>query len=162
VNTFDFSFYKIMRLIEETMPSVNCLTLNCEYPNNYNKSLSNISLEQVRILALPQYGKFSKTDSLNWSRLFPCVERLNVSISSKRQIPFLIDQFKNMISGFFHGDLDQNKPIQVTRQWLKKHTDRLRSKDTNSFVCQINDRYFFSLCLWIDENDEVSKTHSSS
>jgi hypothetical protein len=159
VNTSEWSFFKILKLIKKSMPSVNYLSLNCTYPIMRCQHFPNISLEQVRILCLPQYGRFEGNDLFNWSRLFPCIERLIASINSKSQIRFLINQFKNMISGFFVIDsyhIDTNKQIKITRQWLEKHIDRFREKNTKNFICQINNRFSFSLCLWIGENDEVS------
>jgi hypothetical protein len=98
-----------------------------------------ISLEQIRILCLPQYGKFEGKDQFNWSRLFASIERLIVSINSKNQIQFLIYQFKNMISGFFPIDpYYMNEKIKITRQWLEKHLHRSRGKNINNFICQIN------------------------
>jgi len=160
INTSEWSFYMIVTLIKEAMPSVNYLSLNCTYPSLRYQYFRNIPLEQIRILSLPQYGKFEGNDPFNWSPIFPSVERLIVTINSKNQIPFLIDQFKNMISGFFYIDpaqIDINRQIQITRQWLKKHTYRLKGENINNFICRINNQYYFSLCLWIGENDEVSE-----
>ncbi len=159
VNNSEWSFYKIVVLIKNTMPYVNYLSLDCSYPGVCKRRCPNISLRQVRILCLPQLGELPNDNSFKWSRFFPCVERLTASINSRRQISFLIDQFKNMNSCFFfiHSDyLCTNTKIQVTRQWLKNHTHRLGGINTNNFVCHIIDKYIFSLCLWIGEDDEVS------
>jgi hypothetical protein len=159
INTSEWSLYKIMTLIEEAMPSVNYLGLNCTYPSMPHQHFPNISLKQIRILCLPQYGKFEDDDQFNWSRLFPSIERLIVSINSKSQIKLLIYQFKNMISGFFYIDphhIHTNKQICITHQWLEKHLDRSREKNTKNFIYQINNQFLFSLSLWISENDEVS------
>jgi hypothetical protein len=114
VNTSEWSFNKIITFIKEAMPSVNYLSLNCKYPRmNYQS----ISLKQIRILCLPQYGKSEGRDRFNWSRHFPSIERLIVSINSKSQIQFLIYQFKTIISGFFSIDTYyMDKQIQITRQ----------------------------------------------
>jgi hypothetical protein len=96
---------------------------------------------------------------LNWCRLFPYIERLIGSINSKSQIRFLINQLKNIISGFFVIDfyhIHINKQIQITSQWLNKHIHRFRGKNANNFICQINNQFLFSLCLCRDENDQVS------
>jgi hypothetical protein len=53
--------------------------------------------------------------------------------------------------------MDRNKQIQITRRWLEKYTYRLRGKNTNNFICQINNQYLFTLCLWIGENNEVNE-----
>ncbi|CAF3189554.1 unnamed protein product [Rotaria sp. Silwood2] len=142
------------------MPSVNHLRLNCTQSNVQYKYFPDISLPQIRILSLPQYGRYTGKIIFNWSKLFPCVERLIASINSKKQIPFLIDHFKNMINSFFVVDdshYDMKQRIKVTRQWLKKHSYRLKGINENNFICQINDQYLFSLCLWIGENDEIDK-----
>ncbi|CAF3939894.1 unnamed protein product [Rotaria sp. Silwood2] len=160
VNTSDWSLDKVITLIKEAMPSVNHLRLNCTQSNVQYKYFPDISLPQIRILSLPQYGRYTGKIIFNWSKLFPCVERLIASINSKKQIPFLIDHFKNMINGFFVVDdshYDMKQRIKVTRQWLKKHSYRLKGINENNFICQINDQYLFSLCLWIGENDEIDK-----
>jgi hypothetical protein len=153
VNTSEWSFENIVTLIKEEMPSVNYLSLNCTYPYmNYQ----NISLEQIRTLCLPQYGKFEGNDQFDWSRLFPSVERLIVWINSKSQIQFLIYQFKNMISGFFSLDpYYRDERIQIRRQWLEKHLHRSRGKNIKNFIYQINNQFLFLLSLWIGENDQV-------
>jgi hypothetical protein len=64
-----------------------------------------------------------------------------------------------MISGFFYIDphhIHTNKQICITHQWLEKHLDRSREKNTKNFIYQINNQFLFSLSLWISENDEVS------
>ncbi|CAF2948899.1 unnamed protein product [Rotaria sp. Silwood2] len=160
VNTSDWSLDKVITLIKEAMPSVNHLRLNCTQSNVQYEYFLDISLPQIRILSLPQYGRYTGKIIFNWSKLFPCVERLIASINSKKQIPFLIDHFKNMINGFFVVDdshYDMKQRIKVTRQWLKKHSYRLKGINENNFICQINDQYLFSLCLWIGENDEIDK-----
>ncbi len=113
-----------------------------------------MNTKQIRILCLPQYGKFEGRDQFNWSRLFPSIERLIVSINSKSQIQFLIYQFKTIISGFFSIDTYyMDKQIQITRQWVEKHLQRARGKYINNFICQINHQVLFSFSLWISEND---------
>ncbi|CAF3382683.1 unnamed protein product [Rotaria sp. Silwood2] len=137
------------------MPAVNYLRLNCTPPHVKYKYFSSISLPQIRKLSLPQYGKYKgKTNFYLW-KLFPCVERLTISINSKKkQIPFLIDYFKKMI----HNDyFDMYDRIRITSQWLKKNTSRLKRKNQHEFVCQINNQFAFSLALWIGEDFEINE-----
>lgn len=160
VNSSDWSYYKVLKLIKNKMPSVYSLTLNCKYTSKHHQHSPIISLEQIRVLNLPKFTEYSNNSSLNWSRFFPSVERLKATINSKNQIPLLIDQFQNMSSGHFYtdpGDINIKKPIKLTRQWLRKHTNRLRGKNSDNFTWHINDQiwYMFSLCLWIGENHEV-------
>ncbi|CAF3320750.1 unnamed protein product [Rotaria sp. Silwood2] len=160
VNTSDWLLDKIILLIKEEMPSVNYLRLNCTQPNVKYKYFSGISLSQIRTLSLPQYGRYKEKTNFYWWKLFPCVERLIVSINSKKQIPFLIDHFKKMISGFFviHNDyINMYDRIKITSQWLKKNTSRLKRKNEHEFVCQINDQFAFSLALWISEDFEINE-----
>ncbi|CAF1177792.1 unnamed protein product [Rotaria sordida] len=152
VNTSDWLLDKIIILIKEEMPSVNYLRLNCIQSNIKYKFFSRISLPQIRTLALPQYGRCREKIKFYWWKLFPCVERLIVSINSKKQIPFLIDHFTKMISGFFviHNDyFNMYDRIKITSQWLKQNTCRLKRKNEDEFVCQIIDQFGFSLALWI-------------
>ncbi|CAF1126266.1 unnamed protein product [Rotaria sordida] len=176
--TSDPSFSTLMTVIKQAMPCVNCLSLNglC-WPLSY-ECFTNISLEQVRVLCLPRYADYPGHDINKWSRLFPRVERLSVSIVSKSQIPFLIDQFKNMVSGFFYIDppdiephnidplhvgpsyidqthIDTNNQIQVTHEWLMEHVKRFRESNMDNFTYQINNEDPLSLSLWIGENDKV-------
>ncbi|CAF2976458.1 unnamed protein product [Rotaria sp. Silwood2] len=160
INTSDWPLDKIVILIKTEMPCVNYLRLNCTQANLQDKYFPDISLSQIRRLSLPQFGRHEEKIQFNWSKVFPCVERLTASINSKKQIVFLIDHFKNMINGFFVLDeyhFDKYDKIKITRQWLKKHNCRLKSKKGNDFICEINDKYSFSLCLWISENDEINK-----
>ncbi|CAF3479464.1 unnamed protein product [Rotaria sp. Silwood2] len=132
------------------MPSVNYLRLNCTPPHVKYKHFSGISLPQIRKLSLPQYGKYKGKTNFYWWKLFPCVERLIISINSKKQIPFLIDHFKKMINVFFviHNDyFDMYDRIKITSQWLKKNISRLKRKNEHEFVCQINNQFAFSLAL---------------
>ncbi|CAF4734115.1 unnamed protein product [Rotaria sp. Silwood1] len=111
VNTSDWPLYKIVTLIKRVIPCVNYLCLNCIHPKLQYKTFPNLSLPQIQILSLLQYGQFIGNDTFNWSKLFPCIERLIASINSKRQISSLIDHFKNMISAFFsidHNHIDMN------------------------------------------------------
>ncbi|CAF1256343.1 unnamed protein product [Rotaria sordida] len=150
VNTSDWLLDKIIILIKEEMPSVNYLRLNCTQPNVKYKYFTGISLPQIRTLSLPEYGRCKGKVKFYWWKLFPRVERLIVSINSKKQIPFLIDHFNKMISGFFviYNDyLDMYDQIKITSQWLKKNTCRLKRKNEDEFVCQINDQFGFSLAL---------------
>ncbi|CAF2890278.1 unnamed protein product [Rotaria sp. Silwood2] len=160
INTSDWPLDKIVILIKTEMPCVNYLRLNCTQANLQDKYFPDISLSQIRRLSLPQFGRHEEKIQFNWSKVFPCVERLTASINSKKQIVFLIDHFKNMINGFFVLDeyhFDKYDKIKITRQWLKKHSCRLKSKKGNDFICEINDKYNFSLCLWMSENDEINK-----
>ncbi|CAM4775390.1 unnamed protein product [Rotaria magnacalcarata] len=158
VNTSDWSLYMILTLIKEDMSSVNYLSLNCTYTNIDYQDFPNISLPQIQMLCLPKYGQYLDNDRLHLTQFFPCVERLKVSINSKHQIPFLIDHFKNILSGFFYvnpSEYDGIKRIRMTRQWLKKQTDRLRGSNRDNFICQIDDKCFFRVSIWIGDNDEV-------
>ncbi|CAF4030716.1 unnamed protein product [Rotaria sordida] len=160
VNTSDCLLDKIIILIKEEMPSVNYLCLNCTQPNVKYKYFTGISLPQIRTLSLPEYGRCKGKVKFYWWKLFPRVERLIVSINSKKQIPFLIDHFLKMISGFFviHNDyLDMYDQIKITSQWLKKNTCRLKRKNEDEFVCEINDQFDFSLALWINEDFEIDE-----
>ncbi|CAF4212490.1 unnamed protein product [Rotaria sp. Silwood2] len=160
INTSDWPLDKIVTLIKTAMPCVNYLRLNCTQTSLQDKYFPDISLSQIRRLSLPQFGRYEEKIQFNWSKIFPCVERLTASINSKKQIVFLIDHFKNMISGFFVLDeyhFDKYDKIKVARQWLKKHSCRLKGKKENDFICEINDKYSFSLCLWMSENDEINK-----
>jgi hypothetical protein len=123
---------KIIQFIKESMPSINSLSLNCTYSkNNYQT----ITLEQIRILCLPQYGKSESKDQFNWFRLFPLIKRLIAPINSKSPIQFLIYQFKNIISGFFPIDTYyMNKQIKITSQWLEKHLYRSRGENIKNFI----------------------------
>jgi hypothetical protein len=109
---------------------------------------------------LSEYGNSEGIKPFNWSQLFPCVERLHISINSKSQIQCLLNQFRNLISGYFYvglGHRNRNKPIQITRSWLEKQISCSKGKTTNNFIYQIKSQFSFSLCLWIDENNEVSE-----
>ncbi|CAF1023863.1 unnamed protein product [Rotaria sp. Silwood1] len=155
VKTSEWSLLKIVLVIKKAMPSVNHLRLICNYPSESHKYyFPDISLPQIRKLSLPQYGEYKGKDKFNWNKVFPCVERLTASINSKHQIVFLIEHFKSIISGsFFIGSnhLEKSHKIKVTHEWLKKHSCRLKTKTANNFICQINNRYFFSMSFWIDE-----------
>ncbi|CAF1394533.1 unnamed protein product [Adineta steineri] len=155
VSTTEWSLYKIITLIKEAMPSVNCLTLDYAYPRVSYQCLENISLKQVKKLCLPQYGKSEGIKPFNWSQLFPCVERLHISINSKSQIKCLLNQFRNLMSGYFYvgfGHQDRNKSIQITHSWLQKQISCPKEKITKNFTYRIENRFSFSLCLWIGEN----------
>ncbi|CAF4002550.1 unnamed protein product, partial [Adineta steineri] len=157
IKNSQWAFNKILILIKEAMPSVNYLSLNCPHPSLGTGNLPDISLKQIKTLVLPKYAEFLDDDYFVWSLYFPCVERLVVTINSKNQIPFLIDEFGSMVSGFFHIDsclIGTKKPIKMTCKWLIKHTHRLTDRNPNDFVCQINDQYFFSVCLWIADDDD--------
>jgi len=65
VNTSEWSLYNIVTLIKKAMPSVNYLSLNCKYSNVDYQHFPNISLEQVRGLSLPHYGKLEDNDRFN-------------------------------------------------------------------------------------------------
>ncbi|CAF3426037.1 unnamed protein product [Rotaria socialis] len=139
--------------IKTAMPCVNYLRLNCSQTSLRNKYFPDISLPQIRRLSLPQFGRRKEKIQFNWSKVFPCVERLTASINSKNQIVFLIDHFNNMLDGFFVLDEYHFDKIKITREWLKQHSCRLkREKKENGFACEINDKYSFSLCLWMSEN----------
>jgi hypothetical protein len=149
IDASQWSFRALALLIKRSMPLVNCLTLTCTY-----QDFPNVSLEQIRRLWLPEFGHVKDYHLLPWHKVFPCVERLSVSIHSKKQIPFLIDHFKSMVSGHFNIDMalmNRNKPIHMTHQWLVKHTDRLREDINKNFVCEINRRYIFTVDIWIGE-----------
>ncbi|CAF0831773.1 unnamed protein product [Adineta steineri] len=155
VSTTEWSLYKIITLIKEAMPAVNCLSLNYAYPRVSYQCLENISLKQVQNLCLPQYGKSEGIKPFNWSQLFPCVERLHISINSKSQIKCLLNQFRNLISGYFYvgfGHQNKNKSIQITRSWLQKQISSSKGKITKNFTYRIDNQFSFSLCLWIGEN----------
>ncbi|CAF4088314.1 unnamed protein product [Adineta steineri] len=155
VSTPEWSLYKIITLIKEEMPAVNCLTLDYAYPRVSYKCLENISLKQVKKLCLPEYRNFKGIKPFDWSQLFPCVERLHISINSKSQIKCLLIQFRNLISGYFYvgfGHQDRRKSIQITRSWLQKQISCSKGKITKNFTYRIENRFSFSLCLWIGEN----------
>ena len=160
VNTYEWSFNKLLTLIKQSMPCVNYLSLDFPYSSMYGQDLSNISLEQIRILSLPNYGIIKGIDPFNWSQLFPCVKRLSVSINSKSEIQYILHQFKNMISALFYINshyFDRKNKIHITDQWLEKHMNYFREKKIKNFISKIDNKYSFSVCLWINENDEVSQ-----
>ncbi|CAF1104864.1 unnamed protein product [Adineta ricciae] len=155
VNSPEWSFQRIVKSIEQSMPNVNHLSLICTYPNTDSFT----KLEQIRTLVLPHYGELSDGDQcfIDWSCHFPRVERLTASVTSKKQIPFLIDQFKYLISGYFFAlpsDIDMKKRIKLTPSWLIKHTQRLRGGKTNNFTCDIYDPCFLALSIWIDDKEK--------
>ncbi|CAF4271871.1 unnamed protein product [Adineta steineri] len=86
------------------MSSVNYLCLICPHLSLERQNFPDILLEQIKTLVLPQYAEFLDDDYFVWSRYFPCVERSVVTINSKNQIPFLIDEFGSMVSEFCHVD----------------------------------------------------------
>ncbi|CAF4716166.1 unnamed protein product, partial [Rotaria sp. Silwood2] len=88
VNTSNRLFDKIILLIKKEMSSVKYLRLNCTPPHVKYKYFSGISLPQIRKLSLSQYEKYKGKTNFYWWKLFPCVERLIISINSKKQIPF--------------------------------------------------------------------------
>ncbi|UJR32740.1 hypothetical protein I4U23_020199 [Adineta vaga] len=150
VNSPEWSLERIMKLIKQAMPSVNYLSLICAYPRHCPCT----NLNQIRTLVFPRYGELFDNDSIDWSGFFPRVERLTACITSKKQIPFFIDQFKNLISGHFFAvpnDCDKKKRIKVTHSWLTKHIQRLNGKKMNNFTCDIYNSYFFTLSLWIND-----------
>jgi hypothetical protein len=141
------------------MPAVNCLTLNYAYPRVSYQCLENISLEQVRNLCLRQYGNCEGIKPFNWSQLFPCVERLHISINSKSHIQCLLNQFNNLISGYFYRSLtdrNRNKSIEITYSWLEKRISSRKGKTISNFNYQIDSQFSFSLCLWINRVSEKS------
>ncbi|CAF1503212.1 unnamed protein product [Adineta steineri] len=160
VSTPEWSLYKIITLIKEEMPAVNSLTLDYAYPRVSYQCLENISLKQVKKLCLPEYRNFEGIKPFDWSQLFPCVERLHISINSKSQIKCLLNQFRNLISGYFYvgfGHQDRNKSIQITRSWIQKQIACSKGKITKNFTYRIDNQFSFSLCLWIGEDDEISE-----
>ncbi|CAF1177117.1 unnamed protein product [Adineta steineri] len=64
------------------MPFVNYLCLSCPHPSLERQNFPNILLEQIKTLVLPQYTEFLDNDYFVWSRYFPCVERLVVTVNS--------------------------------------------------------------------------------
>ncbi|CAF3511751.1 unnamed protein product [Adineta steineri] len=54
-------------------------------------------MPSVNYLCLVCPHEFLDDDYFVWSRYFPCVERSVVTINSKNQIPFLIDEFGSML-----------------------------------------------------------------
>ncbi|CAF1263258.1 unnamed protein product [Adineta steineri] len=160
VSTPEWSLYKIITLIKEEMPAVISLTLDYAYPRVSYQCLENISLKQVKKLCLPEYRNFKAIKPFDWSQLFPCVERLHISINSKSQLKCLLNQFRNLISGYFYvgfGVQGRNKSIQITRSWLQKQISCSKEKITKNFIYRIENRFSFSLCLWIGEDDEISE-----
>jgi hypothetical protein len=158
VNTSDWSWCMIIELIKESMPNVHELNLHCLYPGIHRRHFRNISLNQIRTLCISKYGELPTNDLFDWSRIFPCVETLTVTINTKHQIPFLIDRFKNMSTCRFYtgfGNNDVRRRLQsesrVTRKWLIKNTYRLRNND--NFICRIDYQYHFSLDIWIGDNN---------
>ncbi|CAF1344652.1 unnamed protein product [Adineta ricciae] len=146
-----WSFRKLTLLIKQSMPSVIYLTLNCTY-----QDVPNVSLEQIRTLHLTQFGRVQNYHLFPWNKVFPCIERLFVVINSKKQIPILIDHFKTMVCGHFSIDMafiGRNKSIQMSLEWLIKHTNRLRNDTNKNFICEINHQYYFSVDIWIGETN---------
>ncbi|CAF1482883.1 unnamed protein product [Rotaria sp. Silwood1] len=180
VDISTLSLSSLMTAIKRSMPCVNYLSLNGSYWELSYMSFTGISLEQVRVLCLSRYANYQGDNTDKWSRLFPHVERLIVSIVSKSQIPLLIDQFKNIVSGFFYIDppyiephnndplyvdpsyidqihIDAYNQIQVTHEWLMEHVNRFRQSNMDNFTYQINEGDRLSLSLWIGEDDKVCR-----
>ncbi|CAF3791451.1 unnamed protein product [Adineta steineri] len=64
------------------------------------------------------------------------------------------------MSGYFYvgfGHQDRNKSIQITRSWLQKQISCPNEKITKNFTYRIDNRFSFSLCLWIGEDNEISE-----
>ena len=157
VNTSHWPFQEMMAFIQQAMPSLHSLTLNCSYADLWYRHFPRISVPQVRTLTLPKYGNLEGNDSFQWSDLFPNVERLVVSINSKRQLACLIEHFKTVASAFFFLEpsyIAPKKHIEVTRQWLQKHLSHSRETAAENFTFEMNNLYTFSLSLWIGEDEE--------
>ena len=154
VNISYWPLHEMLSFVQQTMPSLRSLILNCSCADLSDQPLPKISLTQVRTLSLPQYGHLKGKDSFQWSTVFPHVERLVVSINSKRQLAGLLEHFKTMVSAFFFLEpryIAPKKQIEVTRQWLEKHLSRSQERSAKNFTYEMNNLYSFSLSLWIGD-----------
>lgn len=117
------------------MPLVNDLKLEEDIINIDYQDFPEILLPQIRRLSLPDVAEYNyeyKNDVIfHLSRIFPCVEKLNASVISKHQTPFIIDQFEQVNQAYFFDiwhepERYESPDIRVTEKWLKTHSNRLK------------------------------------
>ena len=165
VNNSEWSLSLIVELLQASMPNVNYLSLNGNYTGRHYRVFPAVALPQIRTLDMARYEPIAREDMFNWSRLFPCVERLIVQIDTKRQIPLIIDQFENVWSVTFHlpfyagGSADRqiDQEFHLTSEWLVKTTLRFGKTRPGNFTYQMttHEGQINALHLWIGDSEPV-------
>jgi hypothetical protein len=144
---------------------VNYLSLNGNYTGRHYRVFPCISMPQIRTLDMARYEIMPREDMFNWSRLFPCVERLIVKIDTNHKIPLIIDQFEHAWSVTFHlplyagvsAERQIGHEFRLTSEWLMKTTLRFGKRRNDNFTYQMttHDGQINALHLWIGDSDQV-------
>ena len=125
----------------------------------FHTSLRSICDQKMRSKTLEHLSMFPR-------QFFPCVQRLIISLNTRRQMTILIDRFKHLSStSFFVKNCQINtaenlREPQVTREWFIENTHRL-SRNHN-FICQIDYQYRSWIHLWIGDCENRSKVKKNS
>jgi hypothetical protein len=100
VQSSSWSLKKLCQIIKKSMPHLHHLKIDCSF--SFIQSSDLLSLEQIRILDLPQFSWSLNNNDIDLSSLFPCVTRLTIAVSDLHQMASLIDRCIHLSSGSFH------------------------------------------------------------
>ena len=147
------SIKHLIRVIERSFTHLSQLTIDCQC-----SAISMVHLQplkQIRVLHLSHPSALL----IDFSQIFPCVERLVAQVKTMDEISQLIEQFKYLTSASFHFSERFNDQLPVS-QWVIDHST-CSSLDPN-FTVRYKSQPTVSLHLWISNPRHHSRERSST
>jgi hypothetical protein len=160
IKTKSWSLIKLVQLIRKSMPRLYHLKIDCDI--SWIKDRNIVPLEQIRVLELPHFFSSPKNDQVDFSFLFPRVQRLKIKVNTCHQMALLIDRLKYLSNGSFNivnfqTDIkDKLREPESIRQWLIETLPRLATN--NNFTVRLDSQSW--LHLWIVD-DNISNIPST-
>ena len=156
VQISNWTLEMLIEFIHRLMPMLSHLIITSSVSWKVSPPQANqLSLANIRTLDLSQYSSFSDDEKLGWTEFFPSVQRLIISLNTRRQMTILIDRLECLSSASFFvrncqtGTIETLREPQVTREWIIKHTHRLSIN--HNFICQTDYQYRSWIHLWIGD-----------
>lgn len=150
VTSISWSIKKLLKLIKTTMTCLYHLKIDFKFLNTQFSDVD--SMEQIRILELPQFSYSLKNDNNDLSSIFPFIERLIIKISGIFDMSHIIDRFIYLSSVSFNiintNDGSENLFTNIDIcKWLIENTERLQLN--SNFTYRLESHPDIWIHLWI-------------